>query len=149
LSGRRNNVKVDYWTPENTGAKYPAPNSLRSGDNPAYGSTLGYFDASYMKIRNITLGYNFESNDWLKRAGISKLRFYFSVQNPFVMFSPYHKESGLDPEPNAPADNRPGFRQTATGFGGVGDNKNLDRILLVGTNSPVTRNYLFGINLTF
>jgi TonB-dependent starch-binding outer membrane protein SusC len=24
MSGRRGNIKVDYWTPENTGAKYPA-----------------------------------------------------------------------------------------------------------------------------
>ena len=25
LSGRRGNVKVDYWTPDNTDAKYPKP----------------------------------------------------------------------------------------------------------------------------
>eukprot|EP01035_Chromulina_nebulosa_P001730 gene1730-2332_t len=55
LTGRRNNVKVDYWTPENTDAKYPKPGGILSGDNPKYGSTLGYFDASYLKIRTISL----------------------------------------------------------------------------------------------
>src|SRR5690606_8739531 len=34
MSGRRNNVKVDYWTPENTDAKYPKPGGIMSGDNP-------------------------------------------------------------------------------------------------------------------
>src|SRR5690606_33113028 len=38
MSGRRGNVKVDYWTPENTDAKYPNPAAKRSGDNPNYGS---------------------------------------------------------------------------------------------------------------
>jgi TonB-linked SusC/RagA family outer membrane protein len=94
MTGRRGNVKVDYWTPENTDAKYPNPAGVLSGDNPKYGSTLGYFDASYLKIRNISLGYNFKQ-DWIKQAGINQLRVYCSVQNPFVFFSPYHSESGM------------------------------------------------------
>src|SRR5690606_14574169 len=92
LSGRRNNVKVDYWTPENTDAKYPKPGGIASGDNPKYGGTLGYFDASYLKIRTMTLGYNFENNPWINKIGIQQLRLYAAVQNPFVMFSPYHRE---------------------------------------------------------
>lgn len=47
LTGRRGQVDVDYWTEENTNAKYPKPGGIQSGDNPKYGSTLGYFDASY------------------------------------------------------------------------------------------------------
>src|SRR5690606_36484850 len=62
MTGRRNNVKVDYWTPTNTGAKYPAPGGIQSGDNPKYGTTLGYFDGSYLKVRTITLGYNFNQD---------------------------------------------------------------------------------------
>ena len=95
------NVKIDYWTPENTGAKYPNPGGVLSGDNPKYGSTLGYFDASYLKIRTITLGYNFDQIGWMKNNGYYKLRIYVTAQNPFVMFSPYHKESGMDPETNS------------------------------------------------
>jgi hypothetical protein len=130
---------VDYWTPENTDAKYPKPGGVMSSDNPKYGGTLGYFDASYMKIRTISLGYNFESLGWLKNAGIEKLRIYATAQNPFVMFSPYYKESGMDPETNSY-----GNENAAVSLG-----NNLKRLLTIGTNTPTTRNYLFGINLTF
>jgi len=137
MSGRRGNVKVDYWTPENTGAKYPKPGSVMSGDNPKYGSTLGYFNGSYLKIRNISLGYNLEGLSWINNAGINKLRIYCTVQNPFVLFSPYTKESGMDPETNSYGNENqasPGYQR---------------RLLTIGTNTPSTRNYLIGINLTF
>ncbi len=137
-NGRRGNVKIDYWTEENTGAKYPKPGGLTSGDNPKYGSTLGYFSGSYLKIRTITLGYNFEQNNWFKNTGINKLRLYFTAQNPFVLFSPYHKESGMDPETNSYGDEN---QAVTTSF--------QERLLVVGTNTPSTRNYLIGINLTF
>ncbi|MGV3604680.1 MAG: SusC/RagA family TonB-linked outer membrane protein [Dyadobacter fermentans] len=132
-----NNVKVDYWTPENTSAKYPAPGGI-GGDNPKYGSTLGYFDASYLKIRTMTLGYNLDSRQ-LERLGITRLRVYFTAQNPFVMFSPYHRESGMDPETNSY-----GNENAAVPLSGA-----LRRILTIGTNTPSTRNYLLGVNLTF
>ncbi|MFD1188374.1 SusC/RagA family TonB-linked outer membrane protein [Pontibacter rugosus] len=138
LNGRRNNVDVDYWTPENTGADYPNPASIRSGDNLKYASTLGYFDASYLKIRTITLGYNFNNNNWLEKTGIQNLRIYATAQNPFVLFSPYNKQSGMDPETNSYAD------QNVAVTGGVPN-----RLLTIGTNAPSTRNYLIGLNVTF
>jgi len=142
LSGRRGNVKVDYWTPDNTGAKYPAPGTsdVYSGDNPKYGSTLGYFDGSYLKIRTITLGYNL-STKLINKAGIDKLRIYCTVQNPFVLFSPYNKESGMDPETNSYANDNTTAASPLP--------YNLRRLLTIGTNTPSTRNYLIGINLTF
>ncbi len=136
LSGRRNNVKVDYWTPENTGAKYPDPAGPVTGDNPKYGSTLGYFNASYLKIQTISLGYNLNAK-WINKIGIDKFRIYCTAQNPFVFFSPYHKESGLDPQTNS----RGNENSAVASY-------NSD-ILIVGTNTPSTHNYLFGINLTF
>jgi len=138
LTGRRNNVKVDYWTPEHTNAKYPKPGGIMSGDNPKYGSTLGYFSASYLKIRTITLGYNFTANGRLKKVGIENLRIYATVQNPFVMFSPFHKESGLDPETNSYGDQN---AAVTTAYP--------HRLLTLGTNTPSTRNYLIGINCSF
>ena len=135
MTGRRGNIKVDYWTPENTGAKYPAPSGVLSGDNPKYLSTMAYFDGSYLKVRNITLGYNF-SQYLLKNSGVD-MRMYFAVQNPFVMLSEFNKEMGLDPETNSRGD-----QNVATG----GYN---NRILTVGFNAPSTRNYIIGINLTF
>jgi len=138
LTGRRANVKVDYWTPDNTDAKYPAPGGVQSGDNPKYGSTLGYFDGTYLKIRTITLGYNFEK-DLIEKLGMQKLRLYCTVQNPFVFFSDFHKESGMDPEANSL-----GNENAAVPLG-----NNLSRILTIGTNTPSTKNVVFGLNLTF
>lgn len=137
LTTKNNNVDVDYWTPENTGARYPAPGGLRSGDGPKYGSTLGYFDASYLKIRTITLGYNFDKLDVFRNTNISKLRLYFSVINPFVMFSPYKDESGMDPETNSYGNENAASAQYQK------------RLLTIGTNTPSTRTYMFGLNFTF
>lgn len=138
LNGRRGQVDVDYWTPENTDAKYPKPGGITSNDSPKYGSTLGYFDASYWKVRTITLGYNFNGQKWLDRLGVDGLRAYFTVQNPFVICSPYYKETGMDPETNSYAD------ENVATTGSMPS-----RLLTIGTNSPSNRNYLFGISLTF
>jgi len=139
LTGRRNNLDVDYWTEENTGAKYPKPGGIQSGDNPKYGSTLGYFNASYLKIRAITLGYNFDKLKAVKDLGISRLRLYATVQNPFVLFSPYNNESGLDPETNSWSN-----ENTAVGY-----NFGSHRLPIIGYNTPATRNFLVGVNVTF
>jgi TonB-linked SusC/RagA family outer membrane protein len=135
MTGRRGNIKVDYWKPENTGAKYPAPSGVLSADNPKYLSTMAYFNGSYLKMRNISLGYDLSQN--LIKIPDVKMRVYFTVQNPFVMFSEFNKEMGLDPETNSYGD-----QNVATG----GYNS---RILTVGFNAPSTRNFIFGVNLTF
>ncbi len=137
LSGRRNNINVDYWTPNNPDAKYPKPGGIVSNDNPKYGSTLSYFDGSYLKIRTITLGYDLNRN--LIKNDAIKMRMYVTIQNPFVMFSPFNKESGLDPETNSF-----GNENAAVNLA-----QNLRRILTVGFNTPSTRNFIVGVNLTF
>lgn len=144
LTGRRNNVNVDYWTPTNTGAKYPAPGGIQSGDNPKYGSTLGYFDGSYLKVRSITLGYNFDA-DLTQKLGVQRLRLYATVQNPFVLFSPFYRESGMDPETNAGTNNDGNAQYSATATRGQVSSG----IATVGANVPSTRNFMIGLNLTF
>ena len=63
----------------------------------------------------------------------------FTVQNPFVMFSDFNKETGLDPETNS--------------YGNQNTLQDMvvyqSRILTVGFNAPSTRNYVVGVNLTF
>ena len=141
LTGRRGQLDVDYWTEQNTGAKYPKPGGIQSGDNPKYGSTLGYFNAGYLKFRAITLGYNFDNLKAVKDLGISRLRLYATVQNPFVLFSPFNNESGLDPETNSWAN-----QNTAVAVDGyTGKHK----MPIVGYNTPATRNFIFGLNVTF
>ena len=143
LTGRRGNIDVDYWTEENTGAKYPKPGGILSSDNPKYGSTLGYFDAGYLKIRTITLGYNFDKLKSVKDFGISRLRMYVSAQNPFVFFSPYKNECGLDPETNTLSNNPGTMAVIMQGHTGA------HLLPVVGYNTPSTRTFLIGMNLTF
>ena len=137
LTGRRGQIDVDYWTPENTDARYPRPGSTRSGDNPKYASLLGYYDGTYAKIRTISLGYSFHRIPALRKAGIDNLRVYATAQNPFVLYSKFTSETGLDPEPNSNSGN------TATGRPGPA------RLSYIGFNTPSTRNFLIGVNLTF
>ena len=139
LTGRRGQLDVDYWTEENTGAKYPKPAGAGDTDNPKYGSTLGYFNAGYLKIRTITLGYDFANLKAVKDLGISRLRLYASIQNPFVLFSPFNNECGLDPETNSWSN-----ENIAAGY-----NFGSHRLPVVTYNSPATRNFLFGLNVTF
>ncbi|MNT25551.1 hypothetical protein D3C72_1610720 [compost metagenome] len=137
LSGRRNNVDVDYWTEENPNVRYPKPGGIQSSNNPKYGSTLALFDASYLKIRTITIGYNFDQ-EVFKKAGITRLRVYATVTNPFVFFSPYHDESGMDPETNSLGNENQAVNDVYK-----------SRFLTIGTNTPSIRNYMVGLNLTF
>jgi TonB-linked SusC/RagA family outer membrane protein len=56
-------------------------------------STRFLYDASYMRIRNITLGYRLPK-EILSKVKISNARFYVDIQNPFTFFG----RNGLDPE---------------------------------------------------
>lgn len=144
LTGRRNNVDVDYWTPTNTDAKYPAPGGIQSSDNQKYASTLGYFDGSFLKVRALTLGYNF-NQPALKDIGFSRLRLYATVQNPFVLFSDFHDESGLDPEiTNSGVDGNGNRQNVAVNTGNISRG-----IATIGTNVPSTRNFMIGLNVSF
>ena len=141
LTGRRGQLDVDYWTEENTGAKYPKPGGAGDTDNAKYASTLAYFNGGYLKFRTITLGYDFAKLKAVKDLGISKLRLYGSIQNPFVLFSPYTNECGLDPETNSWAN-----QNTAVGYS---EYSGKHKMPIIGYNTPATRNFLVGVNVTF
>lgn len=69
---------------------------FRISSNSALNSSVSdYFveDGSYLRLKNIQLGYNFPEK-WLQRARIPQLRLYVGAQNLFT-FTQY---SGLDPE---------------------------------------------------
>lgn len=84
-----NSRNIHYWTPDNPSSDFPQPR-VRGHD---YSTPMAYFDASYVRIRNITLGYNF-SPRMLDVVGFSRARIYSTVQNPFTFTS----FPGLDPE---------------------------------------------------
>jgi TonB-linked SusC/RagA family outer membrane protein len=132
LEGRRNGPDVNYWSPENPSNDFPVPGSL--GNDNKYGSTMGYFDASFMKIRSINLGYKLPSSI-LERTGINAVRVYVTTTNPFkAFFSPYIDAGGLDPEPTG----RGGAAQTGWG-----------QRLTVQPNTPLTRAVIFGLNIKY
>ncbi|NJB87713.1 TonB-linked SusC/RagA family outer membrane protein [Lewinella marina] len=78
LFARYNNLDVDYWTIDNPTNANPRPNENQ--ESPRNGSTLSYFDGSFVKLRNVQLGYNLPDNV-VSRIGLSRLRFYVSGQN--------------------------------------------------------------------
>lgn len=72
---------IDYWTPENPTNAFPRPD-LTFSNNDISLSGLSYEDASFLKVRDITLGYTLPKNV-LKAAKISNVRLYCTMKNFF------------------------------------------------------------------
>jgi hypothetical protein len=108
MAGRYNQIKLDYWTPENPSNSFPRPNSDQESaiDN----SALRLKDASHWRVRNITLGYNVPSALMSRVGQNSSLRLYAQAQDPFV-FSDF---PGFDPE-GANGTQVPSFRTLLLG----------------------------------
>ncbi|MCH5597788.1 SusC/RagA family TonB-linked outer membrane protein [Niabella ginsengisoli] len=87
----QNGAVFDYWTPENPTNAYPRPSVARS---LKYITTLTEADNSYMKLRNVTLGYNF-SKSFLNKYKVDNVRLYVSGKNLWY-WSKASKE--VDPE---------------------------------------------------
>jgi hypothetical protein len=102
FNGRYNSLKVDYWRvteydaagkaiASNNSNEAPRPNN--GIENPAYRSSLNFFDASFLRLSNISLGYTLPKSI-VSKAKITKLRIYTTVQNAFCIT----KYPGTDPE---------------------------------------------------
>lgn len=85
LSGKTSQRQLDYYTDDNTDAEYQKP-IFSAGTGDLYNPILGYKNGSFLKIRNISLGYNFEE-DVVQKIGLSKLRIYIQAANPGMIFS--------------------------------------------------------------
>ncbi len=77
MTGKRNGIRRDYWTINNPSNTAPAPNMTQV---PAYMNSLGYQDASYVRLRNVQLGYTFPER-LSKRIAMQKLRLYVTCTN--------------------------------------------------------------------
>ena len=76
--------QMDYWTPENTDAFYPTPTShswINDGQN-FLRQTRYLQDMSYLRCKNITLGYTFPES-WMKAITFTSGRVYVSAENVF------------------------------------------------------------------
>jgi len=141
MDGKRSGIKVDYWTPTNASNWFPMPQPTISPISTAW-TTLGYYKASFVKVRSINLGYTFNPS-MLRRISAQSLRLYVTVDNVGILFSPYYKQTGIDPE---------GTGQGSQGVSNPGNLRNNDNgngAITIGTSTPPTRTFTIGANISF
>ena len=95
LAGRYQQIKVDYWTPNNPTNEFPRPFSTQ--EFPQYNTTLIYFDGTFVKLRNVNFGYTFPQKI-ANKMGMESLRLYMSIQQPKIWSEYRSKYNGIDPE---------------------------------------------------
>ena len=95
LAGRYEQIKVNYWTPNNPTNDFPRPNS--SQEFPIYNTAIIYFDGTFVKVRNINFGYTFPQA-LTQKLHLQSLRLFTSIQQPFIFSSYRSKYNGVDPE---------------------------------------------------
>ena len=122
LSGNTNATKeaLRRWTPENTETDVP----MAAAGRVSRVSSRFVEDGSFLRLKNISLGYDFDASI-LKKIGMGSARVYVSGQN-LLTFTNY---SGVDPEV--------GYRSSNVNLG------------LDYDSYPSTKAYTVGINLTF
>lgn len=122
---------LNRWTPSNTNTDIPKVSvDDRNGNRRA--STRFLEDGSYLRVRNITLGYNFK--DLLRWNNIGGLRLYVTAQNALT----FTKYPGLDPEIQANSNDTRGL--------------GLSSDLAVGIDwgtVPAPRTFIAGVKLDF
>lgn len=97
----RQKIAMDYFIPTNgtgieanTNNENPRPGAVATGAGAFWASGMAFYrDASFVKVKNISLGYTFNS-DLLSKLKINGLRIYVNVLDPFV----FTKFDGYDPE---------------------------------------------------
>lgn len=82
------------WTPDNTNTNIPRLST--KDDNQNFGTASSWYleDASYLRLKNITIGYSLPQHVASKISPESALRFYISAENLFTITG----YKGLDPE---------------------------------------------------
>ena len=128
-SNVRKDVLTDSWTPSNTDAKYPI-NDL----NDIFSIQPSDFyveDASYLRAKNIQLGYTFPESTF--GNVFSSLRIYIQAQNLFTITG----YEGLDPAPS-----NFGINGGSTGSADLWTGFDLG-------NYPASRTFMFGVNAKF
>lgn len=115
-----------YWHGEGTSNKYPRLAPGNTGPNWQQISDIYCENASYLRLQNLTVGYDFK-NIW-KSCPFEQLRLYFTAQNLFTITG----YDGMDPE-NGMALNSSEPWVTGVDVG----------------NYPSPRTYLIGVNIKF
>lgn len=146
MDGRRNGIKVDYWTPTNPTNWFPEPSTSISPVSTAW-TTLGYYDATFVKLKSINLGYTF-SGALLDKWSIRSLRLYATVDNVAILFSPFYNKTGIDPQGTGLGYSGVGAN-SGGGPGNIRSNQGDNSTITVSSSTPPTRSFILGINLNF
>lgn len=88
--------QMDFWTPENTGAKLPrlaTDGPSRQNNYQKVGTDIILYNMAYLRIKNIRVGYTLPKS-LTSKMSISKARISVNVQNAFT----FSKTSWADPE---------------------------------------------------
>lgn len=142
MDGARNQIKVDYWTPNNPTNWFPTIANSTAGWSTASTAwqTLGYYSASFLQIKAINIGYTFNYK-LIKQIGVHSIRLYGTVDNVGFLFSPYMRQTGIPPI------------ATNQGPSGVSSPDNLRKgqnaMTTISASTPLTRNYMLGLNVNF
>jgi len=100
MQGRYASRKVDYWTPDNPTNAYPRAD-FGNGGQPIHYSAMNYQNGSFIKLRNVSLGYNF-GKSVLSKIHLSNLKLYGQLLNPYL----YTKNGFIDPDINSSVSSR-------------------------------------------
>ena len=85
----------DMWNtfnPETMSGKYPIWNANNSSNSYSQTSDVHLIDASYLSLRNVTIGYSFPKK-WMQKLGIGGIRVYVTGDNLAL----WSKRQGFDP----------------------------------------------------
>ncbi|MES2645870.1 MAG: TonB-dependent receptor [Bacteroidota bacterium] len=107
LVGRYQSNKVNYWTPSNPSNEYQQP--TQTSDIPLNWEALTYREATFVKVKNISLTYRLPSKLIQKIHG-NNMAIYFNAVNPLL----FHSASDYDPE-TVPYREFPGTTTNQTG----------------------------------
>ena len=92
---------INYYNDNNTNSEYQKP-IYSAGTGDSYFPILGYRNGSFLKMRNVSIGYNF-TDELAQQIGVSKMRLYFQANNPAMIFS---KVKWMDMDTQTTASNR-------------------------------------------
>ena len=99
LQGKNNGIKVNYWTPTNPSNEFPRP---AYNTNTSYQSSLTRCDASYLRLRTLSIGYTFGPKI-LNAVKVKSAKISLAATNllTFTKYLSYSPETtpGTYPEP--------------------------------------------------
>lgn len=98
FDGQKSTRLQDMWSTENTLGAVPSITKDKVSPNEYASSTYYIQDASFFKMKNFQIGYNFQTDKIFgSNTGVKRLRAYLGVTNLFTIT----KYKGLDPEVTA------------------------------------------------